>query len=198
MSTDKTKQPGLACAIRLLTSFDTTSESLRIPLTLHLSNRTIPVNALLDTGAQGLFLHKDFASKHKIPLLPLKKSIKPKNTDGTVNTAGLITHYAILYAHLGSDDKQIRIAMKFLVTAIDNEDIILGLPWFKTHRPQFDWENGCVWLRRTTVSTRLAQQARAKKLLEAPKTALEKLVPKEYHEFLSLFDEQKSFRFPPV
>lgn len=32
--------------------------------------------------------------------------------------------------------------MRFLVTSLGNEDLILGYPWLMTFEPQFNWANG--------------------------------------------------------
>ena len=34
--------------------------------------------------------------------------------------------------------------MRFLVTSLGNEDLILGYPWLTTFEPQFNWTNGVI------------------------------------------------------
>ena len=34
--------------------------------------------------------------------------------------------------------------MRFLVTGLGNEDLILGYPWLTTFEPQFNWANGVI------------------------------------------------------
>ena len=34
--------------------------------------------------------------------------------------------------------------MRFLVTSLGNEDLILGYPWITTFEPQFNWANGVI------------------------------------------------------
>ena len=34
--------------------------------------------------------------------------------------------------------------MRFLVTSLGNEDLILGYPWLTTFEPQFNWANGVI------------------------------------------------------
>ena len=50
-----------------------------------------------------------------------------------------------------------------------------------------------VWINtKTNVATSLAAEANLKKLKLSP----EQLVPKEYHEYLDIFDENKANRYP--
>lgn len=81
---------------------------------------------------------------------------------------------------------------QFLITQLGREDIIFGLPWFKKRNPQIDWTTGEVNINKVTAASRLAQAAHVKD--ERP---IQELVPKEYHDYLSIFDEQKSQRLPP-
>ena len=34
--------------------------------------------------------------------------------------------------------------MRFLVTSLGNEDLILGYPWLTTFEPKFNWTNGVI------------------------------------------------------
>jgi hypothetical protein len=45
-----------------------------------------------------------------------------------------------LEVHTGSKEEK----MRFLVTDLGNEDLILGYPWLATFEPQFNWWNSIV------------------------------------------------------
>ena len=51
------------------------------------------IEALLDSGANTVFIDRKWARIRKIPLLPLLNPILVYNMDGTRNSAGDITHY---------------------------------------------------------------------------------------------------------
>jgi len=68
----------------------------------------------------------------KLGMQPLQKPRKIWNIDNTKNKAGLITHYI----DLNVQTKNIQRDMRFLVTNIRNEDIILGYLWLSTFEPQ--------------------------------------------------------------
>ena len=107
------------------------------------NEKTVETQTLIDSGAGGDFLHQDFATKHRInllplDLLPLDTLIIPQNIDGTLNIREKITHY--IYADILFDDW--RIGTKLLVTNIEKNNLILGLPWLKENNPQIDWKTG--------------------------------------------------------
>ena len=49
-----------------------------------------------------------------------------------------------------------------------------------------------VWINRTNMATKLAMAENSKKK-DLP---LEEMIPKEFHEYLDVFDEQKANQFP--
>ena len=110
---------------------------MNIPLSIlcesQRNEKTIETQTLIDSGAGGDFLHQDFATKHRINLLPLDTPIIPWNIDGTLNIGGKITHY--VYVDILFDDR--RIGM-LLVTNIGKNNLILGLPWLKKNNPWID------------------------------------------------------------
>ena len=55
--------------------------------------QTVDTKALIDSGAEGIFMDSTFAKQQNLTLKPLFKPITPRNVDGTINAAGLITHY---------------------------------------------------------------------------------------------------------
>ena len=44
--------------------------------------------------------------------------------------------------------------MRFLVTSLGNEDLILGYPWLMTFEPQFNWTNGVIDTRYLSIVVR--------------------------------------------
>ena len=82
-------------------------------------------NALIDSGADGKFLDKKFALKNKMALVKLNKLIVPYNLDGTKNKAEAIEYSTWLKIQM--EDKLMNIQL--LVTNLEKETIILGLPW---------------------------------------------------------------------
>ncbi|KAF8232544.1 hypothetical protein L208DRAFT_1224067, partial [Tricholoma matsutake] len=56
--------------------------------------KAIETEALLDSGAGGIFMSHKFAKSSRFKLHPLERTIRVKNMDGTPNKKGEISHYA--------------------------------------------------------------------------------------------------------
>ena len=73
----------------------------------------------------------------KIRTLQLKKPRIIWNIDGTHNKAGAITHFMDLQVRCGTTIKD----MKFLVTNLGEDEIVLGYPWLAAFEPNINWKN---------------------------------------------------------
>ena len=102
------------------------------------AEKRFEMKALIDSGAQGKFLNKDFALRNKIALNKLNSPITVYNVDSTKNNSGKIEYSTWLKVKV--DDKEMN--TRFLVTDIGKEDMILGLPWLKQYNPVIDWDKG--------------------------------------------------------
>ena len=72
----------------------------------------------------------------KIGQVPLQRTRTIWNIDGTHNKAGSITHYVDLQVRVGAKVQD----MRFLVTDIGEDEIILGYPWLVAFQPVIDWK----------------------------------------------------------
>ena len=99
----------------------------------------IPTRSLIDCGATAYaFLDLTFAQKNNIDLFPLKEARELTVVDGRPISSGPITHLAIAALRLGSHQES---NVPFFVTALKDYPVVLGLPWMRRHRIQFDWSN---------------------------------------------------------
>src|SRR5262247_3848503 len=115
-----------------------TNRSLRLPVQLQTMDTQLvkATQALLDCRATGLFISKNYAKWEQIKTKKLSTPIPVRNVDGTLNEAGPIAEVAdVILRYKGHSECAV-----FAVTAIGNEDIILGLPWLKEHNPEVDWK----------------------------------------------------------
>src|ERR1700678_388210 len=112
-------------------------------------NKTVKTKVLLDTGAEGLFMDRDYAEEHDIVLQKLPNPITPSNVDGTLNHAGEITHFTWIQAKI---DKRILLE-KLWITDLGSSDVIFGFPWFKENNPQIVWKTGRVQLPKADLET---------------------------------------------
>jgi len=74
--------------------------AIRVKLVGKVSGREISACALLDSGAEGLIIHKDYAKRNKLTLRTLAKPIPAQNVDRSENTNGVIRHTMIQHLKL--------------------------------------------------------------------------------------------------
>src|ERR1700761_2597045 len=95
---------------------------------------------LVDSGATDNFIDPRMVTQLGLGTHPLDRPRKIWNIDGTNNQAGMLTKYVDLSVQTGKREEH----MRFLVTSLGNEDLILGYPWLTTFEPQFNWANGVI------------------------------------------------------
>jgi hypothetical protein len=78
------------------------SMHISIPIVLKTirENEIIEMKVLLDSGAEGLFMDKNYAEEHDVMLQKLPNPIIPRNVDGTLNHRGQITHFTWIQAKI--------------------------------------------------------------------------------------------------
>lgn len=94
--------------------------------------------ALLDSGAGGIFIDRDYQRELKLPTRPLRNPIIVHNVDGTRNKKGLITDCVKITLDI-NDRKGTVIAH---VTGLGKQRLILGYPWLQDWNPDVDWKLG--------------------------------------------------------
>ena len=124
----------------VLASHDDMAFIITIPIesTSSAGKKIINTPVLLDCGAEGNFMHPQYAQKHNVHLYPLSHPIIPRNVDGSINQAGKIPHFTHIRTKIGKDPYLIWL----LVTNIGKHNIILGLPWLREYNPVIDWKKG--------------------------------------------------------
>jgi len=173
------------------------------------------IKGLVDSGATDCFMSLAFVKRMKLGVQPLQKPRKIWNIDNTENKAGLITHYT----DLDVETKHTHRTIRFLITNIGNEDIVLGYLWLAAFKPQFDWTNAVineqalpVVLRSVnphilgqdpiikgieTSDTRIKATTATDLAVAAQQYTKRTIVPKEYQQFAKVFSEEESKQYPP-
>jgi hypothetical protein len=111
------------------------SHSIQIPVWIISEEGKTDAKALLDSGAEGIYINANYVKKHQFPLQDLRILIYPRNVDGTLNKNGAICHGAILQMEMGNNYRE---WIMFLVTDTGNYDILLGRDWLRAHNPNID------------------------------------------------------------
>jgi hypothetical protein len=189
-----------------------------ITLTIEISpvrhaQRFMKMKALLDSGANAIYIDKAYAQKMKLPLTLLANPIPVYNIDGTRNATGSITHCAEIIIQFQEHREKVTTE----VTDLGKNQMILGYMWLSHHNPEIDWTTGavqmthCPWTCQTLKGKppfarqieseeqdSLAHIFALKQDEPAPKTDPKPadLVSKTYHQYLKVFSKKESERMP--
>ena len=188
---------------------------MSIRVYLHTSNKRAETPALLDSGATENFINHRYATHMRLPVKKLPTPRKVFNVDGTPNKKGDIQFYTDLEVRTGQKNTN----MRFFLTDLGPQRMILGYPWFAAVQPKIDWAKG--WIdyaqlpvvikttnaRRTQftravktcgrrMKLRVATQTKASQLAEQNQTRTTPQLPTEYRRHAQVFSEQKAQRFP--
>ena len=109
-----------------------------IPVRLTGRNRSIVTQAMVDSGANTIFLSDEFVRRNQVHTEPLPKPVRLTNADGSANAIGMITHEADLRMTVGDHTECVRAA----VASIGHDDLIIGVDWLRYHNPSIDWTRG--------------------------------------------------------
>ena len=91
--------------------------------------------ALLDLGATENFISERYAKWLRLPFKRLNTPRPDYNVNGTANKQGNIQFFMDLEVQTGPERKM----MKFFLTDLGPQRIILGYPWFAASQPKIDW-----------------------------------------------------------
>src|SRR6266576_3814410 len=106
---------------------------ISIPIMVETNDNTERFTALIDCGAEGLFIDKGISHKWQ------KQKTKPtkvQNIDGTPNIEGEITEQSLITFNMNGKC----MTEWFSITALGNQKFILGLPWLEKHNPDVNWQ----------------------------------------------------------
>jgi hypothetical protein len=113
---------------------------MSIRVFLHTSSKRAEAKALLDSGATENFINEGYARWLCMPFKHLEKPRTVFNVDGTPNRTGDIKFYTDLEVQTG--DQKTR--MRFFLTDLGPQKMILGYPWFAAAQPRIDWAKGWI------------------------------------------------------
>jgi len=137
----------------------------------------VTVKALLDSGATGVFMDKDFVEEQGFRLEKLDKPVEVKNVDGTDNNRGRIEYEIQCNMYFKGHVERIRVD----VCKLGRTKVILGMPWLAAHNPEIDWEKGEVKMTRCPQwCTQNKERKEERRRIRVAEQMVEELVPRRF------------------
>ena len=169
---------------------------LILPATVSFRGQDIPVGALVDSGCDCNFIDASFAKRHRIPLIPLDRSISVQSLEASPLSS--ITHISesVRLTVSGNHTESIR----FYVYRAPHHPVVLGKTWLQLHDPQISFRSGEVrgWgVDCYAKCLRAAPFGRPVSERQIAQSADISSVPREYHDLSAVFDKQNAVSLPP-
>jgi len=101
------------------------------------------VHALIDSGATGNFIEKQYAKDLQLRVRPKDK---PEIVSAVTGHPQWITHEAIVNLEAKTHTEEVRLE----IVEIAKDKIILGMPWLRKHNSKIDWLRGMLKFSRCT------------------------------------------------
>jgi len=129
-----------------ISTLDAQGTSLRLPVEIGTTDtsKLHSVKALLDCGATGSFINRDFVHSKGMNTRTLLRNIPVFNIDGSSNKAGQISEVVDVVLWYKTHSERMLLA----VSGLGKQNLILGYDWLKDHNPKIDWEKGEVEMTR--------------------------------------------------
>ena len=140
-----------------------------IPIELqHLNIKEgVKVDRLLDSGATGLFMDRDFTTASGLPIEKLPQAIPVYNVNGTQNLNGSITESVTLMMRHRNHHE----CTQFYLANIGKSSVIIGHTWLIKHNLEIDWKTGEVKMTRCPSSCGHGQVEQLKSESKAQRSA---------------------------
>ena len=127
-------------------TLDAHGTSIILPIEIGTTNTSEmhSVKVLLDSGATGNFIDKDFVRTKGISTRSISRPIPVFNVDGSPNKAGQISKVADVVLRYKTYSERTLLA----VSNLGKQSMILGYTWLKDHNPEVNWQTGKVQMNR--------------------------------------------------
>jgi hypothetical protein len=113
---------------------------MSIRVFIHTLNKRAETPVLLDSGATKNFINQQYVLQLRLPIRRLPTPHKIYNVDSTLNRKGDILFYTNLEVSTGEK----HVNMRFFLTDLGSQQMILGYLWFAAVQPKIDWAKGWI------------------------------------------------------
>jgi len=177
---------------------------------MHLNLKRADTIALLDSGATENFMSLQYAKYLHLPIKVLMEPRRLFNVDGTQNKAGDLKYYTDLHTRTGTTQRTLR----YFLSDLGENKVILGYPWFAATQPKIDWARGWISHNQLPIVLQSPDTAKARflprqmrpishtivghvEVMPATATLSKNFVPPQYRKHSCIFNDQESKKFPP-
>lgn len=174
--------------------------SLKPKFSTHLSiilkamdtGKRLPIDALLDSGATGLFLDVKFVKYHNLNTRKLPRAIPVYNVDGTLNKGGSIYEEVDLVMVFQNHSEK----ATFAVCDLGDKSAIIGHTWLWLHNPDVNWKTGEVQFLRCPPECHM-EVKRARRKRQRIAAVSRRQLPQFHEEGADLFEACESSEVDP-
>jgi len=130
----------------LISALDTQETSILLPVKIRTTDTSElhSIKALLNCGATGSFIDRDFVHLKGMNTRTLLYNILVFNVDGSPNKAELISKVVDVVLQYKTHSERMLLA----IFRLGKQNLILGYDWLKDHNPKIDWKKGEVKMTR--------------------------------------------------
>jgi len=113
------------------------NDHIMVKIQLHCGKESVTINAMIDSGATEDFSDREVCNKHWIKMNKVKNARESYLADGKPSTMGPVTHMT----KVAMDIRSHRELATFQVANLQNNEVILGMPWLRKHNRRIDWND---------------------------------------------------------
>jgi len=123
-----------------ISALDVRGTSFLLPVEIRTTDtsKLHSVKALLDSGATGSFIDRDFVCLKGMNTQTLSRNIPVFNVDGSPNEAGQISEVVDVILQYKTHSERILLA----ISGLRKQNLILGYDWLMGHNPRINWKKG--------------------------------------------------------
>uniref|UniRef100_A0A8P4GRA6 CCHC-type domain-containing protein n=1 Tax=Dicentrarchus labrax TaxID=13489 RepID=A0A8P4GRA6_DICLA len=167
----------------------------QLKASLHWQLNSIPLTALVDSGAEESFIDSAFVLQANIPTIKLPDN-QPVNALDGKHLANITRQTIPLTLILSGNHRE---EISLLVISSPNTPVVLGYPWLKLHNPQFDWSTGSLISWSAHCHSHCLQSASVTHptVPKPPEPPDLSAVPVEYHNLGEVFSKHRAVSLPP-
>lgn len=169
---------------------------LQLKGTVSCAQVSLPLQVLVDSGADENFIDSDVVFQSNLPSEPLPEPKDIFSLDGRL--LARVTHRTAPVSLLLSGNHHETISLYLIPSPL--APLVLGLPWLKLHNPHIDWTtlsiiNWRLFCHSHCLHSAIPTTVTSKPV--PPKPVDLTSVPSEYHDLQEVFSKDRALSLPP-